>query len=191
MKCQVAVLGLGMWLAAMPCVTAQTPPAAPARPRAPQSDAPRGPEPAKPMVVPNVAPAMPIDPSAGGQGVNIRLDLSLVDQIGPAIAPPKTVMLLLADRSLSQVRSYFQDRVVNIDARPTIIEGKIRLSFTAAIDALKTFPTGAQPADDMNVTARHSLTTLLENGKPLTVLEMFDPQSRRKMSIEIKATILR
>ena len=100
-------------------------------------------------------------------------------------------MLLLADRSMSQIRSFFQDRVVNIDARPTIMEGKIRLSFTAAIDPVKdpskTFPGQADP----NITARHSVTTILENGKPLSILEMFDPQSGRKTSIEVKATILK
>ena len=188
MKRQIAVLACGLWFSATPYLAAQATPASPARPHEPQSEPRRAPEAVKPMLVPNVAAPPNIDPSAGGQAVNIRLDLSLVDQIGPAVSPPKTVMLLLADRSMSQVRSYFQDRVVNIDARPIITDGKIRLNFTAAIDPLKAMPS---PQSDTTVTARHSLTTILENGKPLSILEMFDPQSGRKTSIEIKATILK
>lgn len=77
----------------------QTPPAPPSPPRGNPTPSPpaRG---ASPVV----------DLSAGGQLVNVRLDISISDQAGPGPVQPKLLTLLLADRSFSQVRSSFDNR---------------------------------------------------------------------------------
>src|SRR5881394_3646529 len=75
-------------------------------------------------------PAVMVAMSDGGQTVNIRLDVSINDQVGPTPAQPKLVTLLLADRTLSQLRTNFDDRVIRMDARPTIVDGKIKLALT-------------------------------------------------------------
>jgi hypothetical protein len=133
---------------------------------------------------PPAAPPAVVDPSAGGQLVNIRLDLSVLDQVGTAPPAPKTLTVLLADRQLSQVRSIFDDRTLNVDARPTIIDGHIRVSLT--IDTTKVASPNAFVGP-----GRQSITCILESGKSLVVLESADPATNRKMTIEVKATILK
>jgi hypothetical protein len=47
----------------------------------------------------------------------------------------------------------------------------------------------APPADrDHTINWRNSFTLLLENGKPMLALESNDAATKRKMSIEVKAT---
>ena len=49
---------------------------------------------------------------------------------------------------------------------------------------------GANPAvEDHTINWRNSFTLLLENGKPMLALETMDAVTKRKMSIEVKATI--
>jgi hypothetical protein len=158
-------------------------PAAPAAPSAPQSPA----SPAAPSAPP--APQAPRDPSAGGQPVNIRVDLSITDQQGTTPSAPKTVTLLLADRSMNQIRSSFEDRSLNIDARPVIVDGRIRLSLSIQSEPRPT-PDKSNP---VQLRQNHqNITVIVENGKPLVVMESTDPASNnRKMSIEVKATILK
>jgi hypothetical protein len=163
-------------------------PASPAAPRVPQ--APRAPSvPGAPQ--PPNAPAAPpaVDESAGGQPVNIRVEVAINDQVGGTISPPKTMTLLLADRSRNQVRSGFDDRTLNIDARPTIVDGRVRLSIN-----IQSEPLSKTPADSfasMNMRQTQNITVMLDNGKPLVIFENADPTSKRKLTIEVKATILK
>jgi hypothetical protein len=120
--------------------------------------------------------------------VNIRLDLSITDQQGTTPSAPKTVTLLLADRSLNQIRSSFEDRSLNVDARPTIVDGRIRLYMSIQSEPRRT-PDNSNP---MQWRQNQNITVIVENGKPLVVMESIDPASNnRKTSIEVKATILK
>ena len=116
------------------------------------------------------------------------MDLSIADQQGTTPSAPKTVTLLLADRSLNQIRSSFEDRSLDVDARPTIVDGRIRLFMSIQIEPRRT-PDNTSPA-----LWRQSqrITVIVENGKPLVVMESTEPASNnRKTSIEVKATILK
>src|SRR4051812_7515713 len=72
-----------------------------------QTTPPASPAPAQPasgtfgagQVRPAPTAAAAADPSAGGQVINIRLEVSVSDQAGPQPAQPKLLTLLLADRS--------------------------------------------------------------------------------------------
>jgi hypothetical protein len=200
MKCHVVILIL---LSAIPLVAQQQAPAPPANPAVPAKPAPPA-APAKPAspAAPQ-APALPtpgatvvqppvvtIDESEGGQPVNIRVDVSISDLYPSGTPQVKNVMLMLADRALGRTRAAFEDRVINIDARPVIEQGRIRLQLTVENSSN---PTGFMPPDEMKKASslnwRNSFTLLLDNGKPIVALESADTAGKRKLSVDVKATI--
>lgn len=183
MRRHVGMLVLGL-IAFAPAAFAQAPPAqaAPAAQRAVQ-------EKLRQEVERSQAPVkVAVDSSAGGQPVNIRLDLSITDQVGGVAAPSKTLMMLLADKSFNQLRSSFEDRTLNIDAKPTIVDGRVRLFLNIQSEPLMRNP---DPFAVLSQRQNQSLTTILENGKALVVMESTDPASKRKVTVEVKATILK
>lgn len=143
---------------------------------------PRAPSPPK-IAVP-VRPAPP-QLDEGGQSVNIRLDVSVIDEILQGTARPKSLMVMLVDRAMGQTRAAFQDRSISVDARPTMVDGRIRVNLTIQSDA---FAIGNEPRDPTN-SWRNSFSLLLENAKPMVALETMDALTKRKMSIEVRATI--
>lgn len=149
------------------------PPKAPAAPQAPAAQA-----------VQPVAP--PADPEAGGQPLNIRLDVSVSDQTAQGAAQPKSLMVMLVDRAMGRTRAAFQDRSIAVDARPTITDGRIRVFLTIQSDHFR--HRGTDPEDPTS-NWRNSFSLLLDNGKPMIALETMDAVTKRKMSIEVKATI--
>jgi hypothetical protein len=161
---------------------APKPPAPPATPGKPAAPAP----PQTPS--PPQAPAPPaVDPEVGGQPVNIRVDVSVIDQTATSAAVPKTLMVMLADRSMGRTRAAFEDRSIAVDARPTLVDGRIRVNLTIQSEATPNF--GPRESRDHTINWRNSFSLLLENGKPLLALETLDAVTKRKMSIEVKATI--
>jgi hypothetical protein len=170
-------------------LAAQQPPAAPARPAMPAVPAAPGPPP---------PPAPPADPELGGQPINIRLDVSVIDQIGAGVPQPKSLMVMLVDRAMGRTRAAFQDRSIAVDARPTIVDGRIRAHLTIQSERSSPSPfvtvvpgmTASHPeAEDHTINWRNSFSLLLENGKPMLALETNDAVTKRKTSIEVKATI--
>src|SRR5687768_18068655 len=153
------------------------PPKAPAAPTAPVAPVPQAP---------------PDDPEAGGQPINIRLDVSVIDQTAQGAAQPKSLMVMLVDRAMGRTRAAFQDRSIAVDARPTITDGRIRVYLTIQSDRTRNpFPVSVgQPPEpeDHTINWRNSFSLLLENGKPMLALETNDAVTTRKTSIEVKAT---
>jgi hypothetical protein len=147
-----------------------------------QSDASRqSPETAKPR---QGAPAEQIPPPRApeppGQPVNIKVDLTLTDQAGAGEAAKKTVSLLVLDRQTGYVRSSAtSERTgptrINVDARPHILpSGNIRVMLSLEYQAIT-----------------QALTVVAESGKPLIVTQTADPLSDRKVTVEMRATILK
>ena len=155
----------------------QKPPKPPAAPPAPEA----------PAVAP-VPPAPPVDPEQGGQPINIRLDVSVIDQTAQGANQPKSLMVMLVDRAMGRTRAAFQDRTIAVDARPTMTDGRIRVYLTIQSDATRSFAP-PPPEPDHTINWRNSFSLLLENGKPMVALETMDAVTKRKMSIEVKATI--
>lgn len=130
---------------------------------------------------------------------NVQVELMLTDQMGSQPADKKTVSMIVASGSWGKVRSSGAIIPVgsppfgvelNVDARPFVTtEGQIQLELVLqysppasdARESLKTRPTG------MN----HSLTVILQSGKPLIVSQAADPVSDRKVLVEVKATVLK
>lgn len=173
MKSYVALLVCVMSLS----LAAQQPPAPPKAPAAPVAPAP---------------PAPP-DPEQGGQPINIRLDVSVIDQTAEGANQPKSLMVMLVDRALGRTRAAFQDRSIAVDARPTIVDGRIRAYLTIQSERshnpFRSVMPGSTPEqEDHTINWRNSFSLLLENGKPMLALETNDAVTKRKMSIEVKAT---
>ncbi len=154
------------------------PPKAPAAPQAPAAPKPPAPVP---------------EPSEGGQLVNIRLDVSVIDQKESNVGQPKTLMVILADKAMARARAAYEDRSVSVDARPAIVDGLIRVYVTVNSQEPPNLMTpGAQVKQpDPLLNWSNSFTLLLQSGKPMVVLETSDAVTKRKMSIEVKATILK
>jgi hypothetical protein len=115
-----------------------------------------------------------------GQPVNIKFDLTLTDQTGAGEAAKKTVSLLVLDRQTGYVRtSATSERTgpmrINVDARPQILPtGNIRVLLSLEYQAIT-----------------QQLTVVVESGKPLILTQTADPLSDRKVTVEMRATILR
>ncbi len=142
---------------------------------------------------PAVPPAPPnVNADAGGQPVNIRLDVSVTDQAATGVSQPKTLMVILADRALGQTRAAYEDRSISVDARPTIVEGRVRAQLTVSSREPQKMPIGPDAnlrAPDPLINWTNSFSLLLDNGKPVVAFETSDPATKRKLSIEVKATI--
>ena len=147
-----------------------------------QSEVARPPvEPGKPRTAApaDQAPA-PRLPEPPGQGVNIKFDLTLTDQTGTAEAAKKTVSLLVLDRQTGYVRSTSSSERtgpvrINVDARPQILStGNIRVMLSLEYQAIS-----------------QQITVVVESGKPLVVTQTADPLSDRKVTVEMRATILK
>jgi hypothetical protein len=156
----------------------------PAPPKAPAAPAP--PAPAGATAAASPAPPRPeLDPLRG-QVVNIRLDVSVSDQGEGTPSAPKTLMVMLADRAMGRTRGAFEDRSISVDATPRIVDGRIRVQLTVESRA-QTAP--GREAPNLTLFWQNSFALLLDSGKPMLAFETSDPVTKRKLSIEVKATI--
>jgi hypothetical protein len=170
----------------------QTAPAPrPAQPATPREQPPREPQP---------APAR--QPEPAGQPVNVKLEVTITDQAGPGEPTRKIVTMIVADRAGGSVRSNGIQNVagmgtqpvsINVDATPNILrDGAIRLQFgleyqpRPALDPQQTTaPTGRMSQ------INERLAVILQEGKPLIISQAADPGSDRKITVELRATVLK
>jgi hypothetical protein len=169
-----------------------------------QSEAPQARSQRQATQTPAPAPATTPTPPAlqpprrEGQPVNVKVELTIVDQRGGA-APSlkKTVTVVTGDQMSGFIRSqanYVTLGVVplNVDAEPAILaDGKIRLR----LNLQYTLPASNQPSNEagsLRTTEIHeNLSLILENGKPMVAAQSADPVGDRQVTIEVKATVLR
>jgi hypothetical protein len=132
-------------------------------------------------------------PEPTGQPVNIKLDITITDQTGPGEPLRKVVTLIVADRGIGSIRSTgsvrTQGRVqINVDARPTIVQsGAIRLTMGLEYNPRTLGNDAPTEWSSLN----EQLGVVLEPGKPLVVSQAADPASDRKITVELRATILK
>lgn len=150
-----------------------------------------------PPVSPQVPPAatgpapLAADPlEVGGQAINVRLDVSVIDQIGDGKPQPRSLMVMLVDRAMGRTRAAFEDRTISVDARPIVMDGRVRMSLTiVSSNAAPRMTKMDAQAHDYTLEWRNLFSLLLESGKPVTALETVDPVTKRRLAIEVKATI--
>lgn len=192
-----------MLQAARPTVVPEAPQApkvvkAPAVPEAPQAP--------KVTKVPE-APVAPLPPPRRqGQLVNVKVELTITDQIGSAVPEKKNIMMLVADGERGQIRSNAQvqrrvEQVVGektiassqwdavplaVDAWPEVEGGKIRLRLSLEYDLIGEKATGGG-----KTSIRESLSVILTDGVPLTAALSADPMTDRKVTLEVKAAVVK
>lgn len=174
---------------------AQPPPTAPAPPQPPT--APKPPDPPAPP---------PAPPRREGQPVNVKVELTIVDQQGSGTPTKKTVSVVVADNMTGFIRSTTNytapsGRVeavpLNVDADPQILgDGKIRLRLGVQYDlphALAAPPESAERTAGRTFATqlRENLAIIVESGKSIVAAQSADPVGDRQVTLEVKATILR
>jgi hypothetical protein len=132
-------------------------------------------------------------PEGPGQPVNIKLDLTITDQTGPGEPLRKIVTMIVADgrngsiRSTGSVRS--QGRVqINVDARPQILSNSaVRLSLGLEYNPRTLGSDSPTEWSSLN----EQIAVVLIPGTPLLISQAADPASDRKITVEVKATIMK
>jgi hypothetical protein len=142
------------------------------------------------------------------QFVNVRVDLTILDQLGSSTPTRKTVSLHVADRSSASVRTSgrlytregWRDVTINVDAKPTVIrtkEGSVQidlgLEYRPIAPGQTPTPQGAAtPQSELTpqpTALNQRVVTILDSGKSVVISQASDPSSDRKISVEVKATI--
>jgi hypothetical protein len=131
-----------------------------------------------------------------GKDVNVQIEITISDQAGSGAADKKVVTLLAADQTMGRVRANAhaqQPNVgmvgteLNVDARPIVMDNdRILLEVTLEYSPLRQSPVTQQPTN-----LNEQLSVILQNGKPLTISQAADPVSDRRMTVEVKATVLK
>ena len=143
------------------------------------------------------APEPAAPPRETGQPLNVRVEFTITEEVGGAAPAKKMVSLTVADRQNSFVRSGGDVRVgdryrnvnINVDARPTILrENQVRLEVSLEY---RPQATGSGTGDPALWGISERVGVILESGKPLIISQAFDPTSDRRMTVELKGTILK
>ena len=182
-------------LAASAQLPDQTPP--PGTPKA--ATAPR-PDQQPPLTTgqprPEPAPTPAPRPRPAGQPLNVKLELTITDQLGSAAPVQKIVSLLVADSESGMIRSEgvlpgYGAVQLHVDGEVMMIsETKIRVRIGLNYDLID--PKAESAARQSQRTQiRESLNAVLENGKATVISQSADPVTDRKVTVEAKAIIVR
>ncbi|MCX6551616.1 MAG: hypothetical protein NTY02_11550 [Acidobacteria bacterium] len=171
--------------------------------------------------VPPVPPAPPVPPSSGvsgqqapkvqmpmglaaqkkGQLVNVRVEFTITDQVGAKPPTKKTMSMTVAEGENSRIRTMVEafaksgstvQRVqapLSVDVSPVIEGAKIRLEFSLEYNLVD--DSGVESAPQNKTTVSERLAVVLDSGVPLVVAQSSDALSDRKLTVEVKATVLR
>jgi hypothetical protein len=131
-----------------------------------------------------------------GRDLNIQIELTITDQTGTSAPDKKVVSMLAADQTSGRIRAGasaskgelgFVDTILNVDARPQVIENdRILIELTVQYQPLRESQVVQRPT-----MLNESLSVILQNGKPLAISQAADPVSDRRMTVEVKATIVK
>lgn len=171
------------------------PPPPPAKATAPKAAA----APAAPEPPPPPPPPAPERRRTPAQLVNVKVELTITDQVGAGAPQKKNIAIIVADGERGSIRTMAEfvkeiggskrgfQLPLSADAAPEIEGNKVRLRLSLEYDLLGDAGAGSEG----KLSIRESLTVIAEPGVPLTVALSADPMSDRKVTLEVKATILK
>jgi hypothetical protein len=129
-----------------------------------------------------------------GRDVNVQVEITIGDQTGSAAPEKRVVSMIVADFKFGRIRSSappsppMNPATLNIDAAPEVLDNdRIQLSLT--IEYLPVLPEAA--SQRRPALLNETLTVILQSGKPMLVSQAADPVTDRKMTVEVKATVLK
>ena len=175
------------------------PPAAAAAPQAPPI--PRTPQPARtPRATTGDMPLPAPEPVRRNRGqlINLRLEFTVTDQIGTAPPVKKTITMNVADGESGRIRTnaeVFRKNTaptvvpLSVDASPEVEGTRIRLRASLEYQLLKDAPEPELPAGKTSIT--QSVTAILNDGVSTILSQSADPLTDRKVTLEVKATIIK
>jgi hypothetical protein len=174
------------------------PAAAAAGPQAPQAPpAPRAPRVPVAARSTGDAPVPPEARHARGQLLNLRLEFTVTDQIGTAPPVRKIITMNVADGESGRIRTNAEvfrknsaptNVPLSVDASPEIDGTKIRLRASLEYQLLKD-PEPDLPAGKTSIT--QMVTAVLNDGVSTILSQSADPLTDRKVTLEVKATIIK
>jgi hypothetical protein len=146
------------------------------------------PEPATPRATP--PPSTGIRPIVRGRDLNVQIEVTISDQIATSAPEKRVVAMIVADRAFGRIRSNASQglAVLNIDARAELLEND-RIVVELTVEYNPAPPEGAplkRPA-----ALNEMLTVILQNGKPLLVSQAADPLTDRRMTVEVRASVVK
>ena len=120
-----------------------------------------------------------------GQPVNIKLDFTVTDQREGQPATPRTVTMMVMDRSRSQIRSGGSgNQILNVDARPEIVrDSRVRVDVNFDYRAPQSDLDKAPPM------LTQSIASVLDDGKPLVISQWSEMGSSRTIKVELRASV--
>ena len=132
---------------------------------------------------------------------NVQIELTLSDQLGSAAPDKKIVSMIASSGNWGKIRSAGTIRpqgdapypvVLNVDARPFVsVDGPVQLELTLEYYPAKDGGQEKEGAKQRPSGVNQSQTVILQSGKPLIVSQAADPISDRKVTVEVKATVLK
>jgi hypothetical protein len=136
-------------------------------------------------------------PKMRGRDLNLQVEITISDQLGTQTPEKKVVSMLVADGTFGRIRASADAQRtglgmvgtgLNVDARPTVLEGdRILLELTVEYTPFRESGQVTQRPTVLN----ESLSVILQSGKPVTVSQAADPVTDRKMSVDVRASIVK
>jgi hypothetical protein len=147
----------------------------------------------KPVTVEYAEPARPKGPA----GPNVRVEVTLNEVGGAGAAVIKTVSVTTTNQNWGKLRSQVNSRAygvtpLNVDVRPEVLaDGKVELRVAIEYNQGRNPDSENNPDKIAGVMINQSATLLLDSGKPLTMSQSADPIGDRRVSVEVKATVIK
>jgi hypothetical protein len=153
-----------------------------------------------PKAVPEGTPKV-VMPMVQRKMIAVKIEFTISDQVGSKPPTRKMMTMTIGSGEFSRIRTnaaYYQ-KVGNsterrsaplaIDVRPNVEGNKIWVDFMLEYSLLDDPPAEGIPGGNTSVS--ESLAAVLDSGVPLVVAQSSDALSDRKITIEVKATIMK
>jgi hypothetical protein len=155
----------------------------------------------QPTPKPDGAPATPTR-RGGYREVNIQVELTITDFVGSESPDKKVVSVTTADGTMGRIRTSGEDQVqkmighgatvLNIDATPTLLaDDRILLRLTVEYAPPPLAASTSTSTTSRRATVNEMLSVVLQNGKSMMVSQAADPTTARRLTVDVKATILK
>jgi hypothetical protein len=171
-----------------------------------RGDQPKG-LPAPPSTLKPPSDAAPRSAPVAPRGPNIQVEITISDQVGSEPPLKKTLNVIAADHGSGAIRStatvavpsyppgpdpkgYSYERLpLNVDIKPEVLkDGLISMQLTLNYE---TYYSSKASGPAVRSVVFINQWVMLENGKPLVVSQSADATTDRKVTVELKATIMK